>query len=151
MTEQVSETEECPICKGAGFIHPLLPSGHPDFTRLIPCQCTGREPEEERLLRLRRDSGDLELGLLRNMTFENFDPRRVNLPVEQQQSLGDACKLARRFAEEPEGWLVFQGPTGCGKTRFVEYMAYKLGRALTVFRSKTKDAPCTSEAAGMAA
>ena len=27
--------------------------------------------------------------------------------------------------------LIFKGPTGCGKTRFVEYMAYKLGVELT--------------------
>ena len=27
--------------------------------------------------------------------------------------------------------LIFKGPTGCGKTRFVEYMAYKIGVELT--------------------
>ncbi len=27
--------------------------------------------------------------------------------------------------------LLFKGPTGCGKTRFVEYMSYRLGRPLT--------------------
>ncbi len=27
--------------------------------------------------------------------------------------------------------LLFKGPTGCGKTRFVEYMSYKLGQPLT--------------------
>tara|TARA_Y100000996_G_scaffold165285_1_gene128419 strand:+ start:6509 stop:7384 length:876 start_codon:yes stop_codon:yes gene_type:complete len=27
--------------------------------------------------------------------------------------------------------LIFKGPTGCGKTRFVEYMSYKLGVELT--------------------
>ena len=50
------------------------------------------------------------------MTFENFDSKRVNLPVDKQRNLGDAYKLARRFAEDPEGWLVFQGTNGCGKT-----------------------------------
>lgn len=50
------------------------------------------------------------------MTFENFDPKRVNLSSDKQRNLSDAYKLARRFAEEPEGWLVFQGPNGCGKT-----------------------------------
>ena len=30
--------------------------------------------------------------------------------------------------------LLFKGPTGCGKTRFVEYMAYKLGEPLTVVK-----------------
>ena len=28
--------------------------------------------------------------------------------------------------------VLLKGPTGCGKTRFVEYMAWKLGRQLTV-------------------
>jgi len=98
------------------LVHPVLPSGRPDFTRVVPCRCNQGEPEEERLLRLRQDSGDLGLKLLRNMAFENFDPKRVNLPLEQQQILGDAYKLARRFAEEPEGWLVLLGPNGCGKT-----------------------------------
>ncbi|MEE9249115.1 MAG: CbbQ/NirQ/NorQ/GpvN family protein [Dehalococcoidia bacterium] len=30
--------------------------------------------------------------------------------------------------------LLFKGPTGCGKTRFVEYMAYQLGQSLTVVK-----------------
>src|SRR3990172_7712213 len=28
--------------------------------------------------------------------------------------------------------VLFKGPTGCGKTRFIEYMAYRLGRPLTI-------------------
>jgi nitric oxide reductase NorQ protein len=30
--------------------------------------------------------------------------------------------------------VLLKGPTGCGKTRFVEYMAWKLGRPLTIVR-----------------
>jgi len=30
--------------------------------------------------------------------------------------------------------VLLKGPTGCGKTRFIEYMAYRLGRPLTVMR-----------------
>ncbi len=30
--------------------------------------------------------------------------------------------------------VLLKGPTGCGKTRFVEYMAWKLGRPLTVLK-----------------
>ena len=30
--------------------------------------------------------------------------------------------------------VLLKGPTGCGKTRFVEYMAWKLGRPLTVIK-----------------
>ena len=36
--------------------------------------------------------------------------------------------------------LIFKGPTGCGKTRFVEYMSYRLGQPLTrVNQSGGKD------------
>ncbi len=34
--------------------------------------------------------------------------------------------------------VLLKGPTGCGKTRFVEYMAWKLGRPLTVIREQEK-------------
>ena len=32
--------------------------------------------------------------------------------------------------------VLLKGPTGCGKTRFVEYMAWKLGRPITAVRSQ---------------
>ena len=34
--------------------------------------------------------------------------------------------------------VILKGPTGCGKTRFLEYMTYKLGRSLTVVKPRTK-------------
>ena len=33
--------------------------------------------------------------------------------------------------------VLLKGPTGCGKTRFVEYMAYRLGRPVTIIRDVT--------------
>ncbi len=56
------------------------------------------------------------LELQKNMTFANFDWRRVNLPLEQQQNLEQAFRLALDFAKLPENWLVFLGANGCGKT-----------------------------------
>ena len=115
------------------MVHPVLPSGRPDFARVIPCQCAGRETEEERLSRLRRNSGDLGLKLLCSMTFENFDPKRANLTPEQRHNLGSVYKLAKSFAEEPEGWLVLQGPNGCGKTHLAAAIGnYQLKRGKTV-------------------
>ena len=35
--------------------------------------------------------------------------------------------------------VLLKGPTGCGKTRFVEYMAWKLGRPLAVVKDKRRD------------
>ena len=115
-SEPTSDIEECPLCKGAGFVHPFLPTGRPDFTRVIPCRCSQGESEEERLLRLRQDSGDLGLRLLSNMTFENFDRKRANLPLEERGNLERAFNEASDFAKAPENWLVFLGCNGCGKT-----------------------------------
>ena len=35
--------------------------------------------------------------------------------------------------------VLFKGPTGCGKTRFIEYMSYRLGQALTRVKQLPKD------------
>jgi nitric oxide reductase NorQ protein len=35
--------------------------------------------------------------------------------------------------------VLLKGPTGCGKTRFVEYMAWKLGRPLTVVKGQNRE------------
>ena len=40
--------------------------------------------------------------------------------------------------------VLFKGPTGCGKTRFVEYMSYKLGRPLTKVRADSGPADASS-------
>ena len=45
--------------------------------------------------------------------------------------------------------VLLKGPTGCGKTRFVEYMAYRLGRPLTVIRPEVKDNPLPSGPRGI--
>jgi nitric oxide reductase NorQ protein len=45
------------------------------------------------------------------------------LPIKQEVELFEAAYSARLPA-------LLKGPTGCGKTRFVEYMAYRLGRPL---------------------
>lgn len=45
------------------------------------------------------------------------------LPVRQEVELFEAANAARLP-------VMLKGPTGCGKTRFVEYMAYRLGRPL---------------------
>jgi DNA replication protein DnaC len=52
----------------------------------------------------------------KEMTFESFDWKRDNLPPDQRENLEKAFQLAVEFAKSPEGWLVFQGNNGCGKT-----------------------------------
>ncbi len=48
-------------------------------------------------------------------------------PVHDEIALFEAA-----YAEKIP--VLLKGPTGCGKTRFVEYMAFKLGRPVTVMR-----------------
>mgnify|MGYP001236808338 CR=1 FL=1 len=42
--------------------------------------------------------------------------------------------------------VLLKGPTGCGKTRFVEWMAWKLGRPLTVIKEQQGEANQANEA-----
>jgi DNA replication protein DnaC len=82
---------------------------------------------EEREAPLLDYSGLLGLTLLGSMTFEDFDSKRVNLPLEQRQNLEQAFRLAQGFAESPDGWLIFQGENGCGKTHLAAAIAnYRL-------------------------
>jgi DNA replication protein DnaC len=72
-----------------------------------------------------------EFELQREMTFDNFDWKRVNLPLDERENLKAAFRLASEFAEAPEGWLVFQGTNGCGKTHLAAAIVnhrYKMGK-----------------------
>ncbi|MGH2583612.1 MAG: CbbQ/NirQ/NorQ/GpvN family protein [Dehalococcoidia bacterium] len=51
------------------------------------------------------------------------------------ESIGDEEDLFRAAFEQKIPVLL-KGPTGCGKTRFVEHMAYQLGRPLTTVRKR---------------
>jgi DNA replication protein DnaC len=129
--EEPTPGSVCPICKGAGFVYPLLPSGKPDYSRVVACRCAQKELDKELQARLQRYSG-LDLELLKNMTFDNFK-KRVNLSPEQQENLEMAYRLALDFAKSPEVWLVFQGVTGCGKTHLAAAIAnyrLKAGKAV---------------------
>ena len=110
----------CPHCRGAGFVHPRLPSGGPDYSQLVPCQCARKELEENRQARLQRYSN---LGCLTRLTFENLIPEGRSSDPSNQERFLRACKAAMSFAKHPEGWLVFMGPSGCGKTHLAAAIA----------------------------
>jgi len=111
--EEPSPSADCPICKGAGFVHPLLPSGKPDFSQVVACRCTQKELGKERQTRLQRYSN---LGLLTRLTFDNLLPQgRSGNPINQEQ-FNRAYEAARAFSAEPKGWFILSGQSGCGKT-----------------------------------
>ena len=113
MGEGRGEGEICPICKGAGFVHPLLASGQPDFSRVVPCQCSKGELRKEKTEYLEKYSN---LGSLSQLTFDNLSPEGKAKGVISQERFAQVYQAARAFADNPEGWLVFSGSSGCGKT-----------------------------------
>ena len=52
-------------------------------------------------------------------------------------ALGDEIELFEA-AYHQQLPVLLKGPTGCGKTRFIEYMAWKLGRPLSVVKKRRK-------------
>lgn len=105
--------ETCPICKGAGFVHPLLDSGQPDFSRVVPCQCKREELRRKKFQYLQKYSN---LGFLSRLTFDNLSPKGKRDDAISQEHFARGYQMARAFADNPKGWLVFFGPGGCGKT-----------------------------------
>ena len=63
------------------------------------------------------------MELLKNMTFDRFDHKRINLPPEQRQNLEQAYHIAFNYAQAPDGWLILQGENGCGKTHLAAAIA----------------------------
>ncbi len=61
--------------------------------------------------------------VLPHMTFQTFNPDGPDLRGPIRENLREAWKLAQRFAQQPEGWLVYIGPNGCGKTHLVSAIA----------------------------
>ncbi len=111
--EESAPSVNCPICKGAGVVHPLLPSGEPNFSQVVPCRCTQKDLDEERQTRLQRYSN---LGALIDFTFDNLEPQGRSGNPKSQEQFKLAYEAARTFAAEPKGWLILSGPSGCGKT-----------------------------------
>jgi DNA replication protein DnaC len=102
-----------------------LPIGHPDFGRALPCRCRQAEIALRRQVQLTQVSN---LSQLRHMTFETFLPDGVGMNEEQRQNLRRAFDKARMYAAHPEGWLLFTGTYGCGKTHLAVAIAHEVLR-----------------------
>lgn len=127
----------CPICNGVKFVYPLLPSGKPDYSKVVPCQCIQKETMENRQNQLLRFSN---LGSLSRLNFANLKTDSTSNDVNVQQRFLLAVNAAKSFAEEPTGWLVFIGPSGSGKTHLGAAIAnYCLENARSVFYISVPD------------
>jgi DNA replication protein DnaC len=90
------------------------------------------DTEVSKVLILKKESSSLQsidsldLELLKNMRFSNFDSKRLSLHEDIRQNLQQAFSLAQEFARAPQGWLIYQGLNGCGKTHLSAAIANEL-------------------------
>ena len=110
----------CPICKGVRFVYPLLASGKPDYGRVVPCSCTQRDAKENRQAHLLRYSN---LGSLSRMTFATLSSDGKGEGAVVREKFHVTFEGARKFAQDPSGWLVLVGPSGSGKTHLAAAIA----------------------------
>jgi len=135
--EEESASSNCQVCKGAGFIHPLLPNGKPDYSRVVACRCVRKEMNEERQTNLQQYSN---LGSLRRLTFDNLLLQGRSGNPTNQKHFSRAYEAARVFAAEPEGWFILSGPSGSGKTHLAAAIANeRLDRGHPVFYISAPD------------
>ena len=134
--------EICPVCKGAGFVHPTLDSGKVDFSRVVPCQCSKGELRKKKTEYLEKYSN---LGSLSQLTFDNLSPkgrtsRNSERSEESHERFAQVYQAAKGFADNPQGWLGFSGPSGSGKTHLACAIAnHCLSLGQPVFYISTAD------------
>jgi len=115
------------------------------FNALLPTVFTGVHPPDESEARLASRLTDpgvtqqIELGAevgprffavgamgrdqLGRFALDQFDPSGRGLRGESRRNLEGAFRLAKHWAAEPDGWLVFLGANGCGKTHLAAGIA----------------------------
>jgi DNA replication protein DnaC len=101
------------LCGGLGVISYDVAIGDPRFGRLYRCPNNPLDQDSERRERLRALSN---LGAFADKTFDAFHTEGMMLTPYEQQSLQTAHQTARRYADQPDGWLLLTGGYGCGKT-----------------------------------
>lgn len=112
-----SEPEPCEICGGLGYVTRDVPVGHPDFGKAVLCICQHDKAAARKARKVRKVSN---LEGYHHLTFDNFTVQPDGSPLHA------AAESAFRFTEELNGWLVFQGDYGTGKT----HLAAAIGNQL---------------------
>jgi len=101
------------ICGGLGVIRYDVPVGDPRFGKLFRCPNNIAEHDTTWQERLRSISN---LDAFAGKTFDSFETTSAMTSDSERRSLLMALEAAERFAAEPDGWLLFEGTYGCGKT-----------------------------------
>jgi DNA replication protein DnaC len=109
----------------------LLPSGKPDYSRVVPCKCLCKTSNKNRQIVLEKYSN---IGSLKRLTFDNLIPQGRSGCNGSQRKFEAAYNAAKEFAVDPQGWLVLIGPSGCGKTHMAAAIANeRINKGFPVF------------------
>jgi DNA replication protein DnaC len=103
--------DACSQCKGTGHLSVSAPFGN----RLIKCECKKQAEMKKLQTQLLDASGILGLRRFRNAAFSNFNHGLLGVK--------EAWIKAQEYASAPDGWLVFVGAYGCGKTHLAVAIA----------------------------
>ena len=126
---QVGATvSECPVCHGFGFYTVDVLPDHPDFGAAFPCECRKRSHRHRTLERIHALS---YLEAVQDKTFSSFLEEPPGYSKAARESLREAHRICRAFADRPNGWILLAGITGCGKTHLASAIANERAAAET--------------------
>lgn len=112
-TQQVSYA--CPRCHDRGYTRADVPYGHEAFGKAIKCSCKLAQDKAEQRQALENMSGIMHYHRYEHADFEHFQKKAPGVKIAYTSALA--------YAHDPDGWLVFVGPYGCGKTHLAVAIA----------------------------
>lgn len=110
-----SSTDDCPTCRGAGFLVEDVDYRHPNFGKPFPCPTC----HDGELARRLSEMSQLT-GMLRQKRIKDFTVR---------EGTREAFLAVRDYAHEPRGFLTLWGGFGCGKTHLLAALVNELTAA----------------------
>lgn len=110
------QQEDCPQCHGRQYFRLDVPVEHHLFGKAIPCDCLLKRRQELQRQHLREISNLNKLEEFKTKSLHNFDGFIAGSRIAFQQ--------ATDYANHPQGWLIFMGPNGCGKTHLAASIAH---------------------------
>ncbi|GCE08197.1 ATP-binding protein [Dictyobacter aurantiacus] len=117
--EQIETEDEpqqvCTRCHGRRYFRLDVPFGHHLFGKAVPCDCLHERQREIQRQHLRQISNLDTLEEFSSKSLHTFDGFIPGSRIAFQQ--------ATDYANQPEGWLIFIGPNGCGKTHLAVSIA----------------------------